>query len=136
MPGSGCEADAKGEGIHDCISGFLGAGSVLAGDNLARPDGEAIPVTQAAHIDAAHLQQELSYSWLSCADASCMCIKASIGTDAICRQPAAIASARCATAPAGGLSDHVMQVLQTCNVMPCELIDLPQISRLFLAACD
>ena len=59
LAGSGREADAKGEGIHDCVSGFLGAGSVLAGDDLARPDGEAVPVTHAANVDAAHLQQGL-----------------------------------------------------------------------------
>ena len=55
--GSGREADAKGEGIHDCIGSLLGAGSVLAGDDLAGPDCKGVPVAQAAHIDAIDLHR-------------------------------------------------------------------------------
>ncbi len=55
--GSGREADAKGEGVHDCIGCLLGAGSVLAGDDLAGPDCKGVPVAQAAHVDAIDLHR-------------------------------------------------------------------------------
>ena len=55
MVHSGREADAKGQGIHNCIGCLPGAGSILPGDDLAGPDRKVVPVAQAAHIDAINL---------------------------------------------------------------------------------
>ena len=52
------QANAIGERIDDSVGSGLGAGGVLAGDDLGGPDGEAVPVTNAAEVDAIYLDSD------------------------------------------------------------------------------
>ncbi len=51
----GRQSDAVGERIDDSVGSGFGAGGILARDDLRGPDGEAVPVADAAKVDTVHL---------------------------------------------------------------------------------